>query len=100
MSLIDFLSYVTAHAQRAPILKPESWARLHKPVVDASASYAMGWIAPTAAVRIHSGSNTIWFATGGFNDKGDAIAIVTNIGNGANLPGPIEQPALDFLTGV
>lgn len=98
MSLIDFLNYITAHARRAPILKPESWARLHKPVVDASASYAMGWIAPSDTVRMHSGSNTLWFATGGFNARGDAIAIVTNIGNGANLPGPIEQPALDFLT--
>lgn len=99
MSLIDFLSYLTAHARRAPILKPESWARLHKPVVDASASYAMGWVAPSNTVRMHSGSNTIWFATGGFNTKGDAIAIVTNIGNGAKLPGPVEQPALDFLSG-
>ncbi len=100
MSLIDFLSYVSAHARRDPILKPESWARLHKPAVDASARYAMGWVSPSDAVRMHSGSNTIWFATGGFNAGGDAIAIVTNIGNGANLPGPVEQPALDFLTGV
>lgn len=104
MSLIDFLTYLTAHAQRAPILTPESWARLHKPVVDASARYAMGWVSPSDAVRMHSGSNTIWFATGGFNvrdgNEGDAIAIVTNIGNGANLPGPVEQPALDFLSGV
>ena len=100
MSLADFLTYLTAHAQRAPILKPESWVKLHKPVADASANYAMGWVSPSDAVRMHSGSNTIWFATGGFNTKGDAIAIVTNIGNGANLPGPGEQPALDFLTGV
>lgn len=100
MSLADFLRYLTAHARRDPILKPESWARLHQPVVDASASYAMGWVAPSDTVRMHSGSNTIWFATGGFNTNGDAIAIVANIGNGANLPGPVEQPALDFLTGV
>lgn len=104
MSLADFLTYLTAHARRAPILTPESWARLHRPIVDASASYAMGWVAPSDAVRMHSGSNTIWFATGGFtlqdDNGGDAIAIVTNIGNGANLPGPVEQPALDFLTGV
>lgn len=98
MSLLDFLTYITAHARRAPILKPESWARLHRPVVDASARYAMGWVAPSDTVRLHSGSNTIWFATGGFNDSGDAIAIVANIGNGANLPGPVEQPVLDFLT--
>ena len=25
---------------------------------------------------MHSGSNTIWFATGGFNASGDAIALV------------------------
>ncbi len=100
MSLGDFLKYLEAHARRAPILRPESWARLHRPVIDASASYAMGWVAPSEAVRMHSGSNTIWFATGGFNARGDAIAIVANIGNGANLPGPVEQPALDFLTGV
>ena len=100
MSLMDFLTYLTAHARRAPILKPESWARLHAPVADASARYAMGWVAPAPAVRMHSGSNTIWFATGGLNDAGDAIALVTNIGNGANLPGPVELPALDFLSGV
>lgn len=100
MSLMDFLTYLTAHARRAPILTPESWSRLHAPITDASASYAMGWIAPDAGVRLHSGSNTIWFATGGFNAAGDAIALVTNIGNGANLPAPVERPVLDFLTGV
>ena len=100
MSLRDFLTYLTAHARRSPILTPDSWTLLHEPVTDAAAPYAMGWIAPTHAVRMHSGSNTIWFATGGFNRAGDAIAIVTNIGNGANLPAPVEQPALDFLTGV
>ncbi len=87
-------------ARRDPILTPESWARLHRPVVDASARYGMGWVSPSDAVRMHSGSNTIWFATGGFNAGGDAIAVVTNIGNGAALPGPVELPVLDFLTGV
>ena len=64
-------------ARRAPILTPESWALLHAPVTDANARYAMGWLAPRTAVRMHSGSNTIWFATGGFNAAGDAIALVT-----------------------
>lgn len=100
MTLLDFLTYLTAHAIRDPMLTPESWAMLRAPEADAGASYAMGWVAPTGAVRMHSGSNTLWFATGGFNDAGDAIALVTNIGAGANLPGPVEQPALDFLTGV
>lgn len=100
MSLLDFLTYLIAHARRAPILTEESWALLHTPFADADVRYAMGWVAPREAVRMHSGSNTIWFATGGFNEAGDAMAVVTNIGNGAALPGPVEQPALDFLTGV
>lgn len=100
MSLSDFLTYLKAHADRSPLLTPESWDRLHRPVTDRDARYAMGWVAPAKGVRMHSGSNTIWFATGGFNDSGGAMAIVTNIGNGANLPGPVEQPVLDFLSDV
>ncbi len=97
MSLGDFLTYLTAHARRDPILNANSWKRQHKPASGADVSYAMGLAAPTEAVRMHSGSNTIWFATGGFNDRGDAIAMVTNIGTGANLPAPMEALVSEFL---
>lgn len=100
MSLSDFLTYLSAHARRAPLLRRESWDRLHAPVSDADARYAAGWVAPGAAVRMHSGSNTIWFATGGFNDAGEAAAIVVNIGDGGDLPGPVELPILEHLTRV
>ena len=99
MSLGDFLTYLFARANRHPMLSPASWDLLNIPFTDA-ARYVMAWVAPSAAVCMHSGSNTAWFATGGFNTIGDAMAIVTNTGDGADLARPVERPILDWLNDV
>jgi CubicO group peptidase (beta-lactamase class C family) len=79
MSLDDVLSYLRAHRDTIPFLKPETWQMLHTP--QFGGKYAMGWVtAPNGDVS-HDGSNTGWYAHALFNKRaGTAVAAATNEG--------------------
>jgi CubicO group peptidase (beta-lactamase class C family) len=70
-SLPDWARFVSLHLQGAQgkgaMLKPETFRKLHTPIPE-NENYACGWIAyerPWAGgtALMHSGSNTMWFAS-------------------------------------
>jgi CubicO group peptidase (beta-lactamase class C family) len=79
-NIADWAKYVALHLggdraafdprekQRAHLLTPESFARLHTPPPNAEPTYAMGWsiaerdwAGAKKRVLTHNGSNTLWF---------------------------------------
>lgn len=60
MALGDVATYLRAHRDRAPLLRHESWAQLHKPRFGSTS--ALGWIAGQDGSLWHNGSNTHWYA--------------------------------------
>jgi CubicO group peptidase (beta-lactamase class C family) len=89
-SVGDWAKFVALHLEGARghprFLKPETFARLHAPVPDATKRYAMGWAVaerPWAQGRVltHSGSNTMWYAvTWVAPRKGFAVLVACNQG--------------------
>lgn len=88
MSLDDWAKFVSLHiegerAATARLLRPETYVKLHTPVLN---DYACGWGRPSRAwggdrgyTLTHSGSNTTWFAVAWLApDKGMAVLIATN----------------------
>lgn len=88
MSLDDWAKFVTLHtegerAATARLLKPETYVKLHTPVLN---NYACGWGSPkrswggTRAYTLsHSGSNTMWFAIAWLApDKDMAVLVACN----------------------
>lgn len=60
MALDDVATYLRAHRDRVPLLRPESWAQLHTPRYGSMS--ALGWIAGRDGSLWHNGSNTRWYA--------------------------------------
>lgn len=60
MAPADLLTYLRAHKDRAPLLRRESWAQLHRPRFGSTS--ALGWIAGRDGSLWHNGSNTYWYA--------------------------------------
>ena len=63
----DVLKYIAAHRDYNPILKPESWAMLHK--VHFGGQYACGLIRNSDGSLWHNGSNTLWYAEISFDPE-------------------------------
>ncbi len=86
--LTSFARYVSAHLLgergESPLLKPETWKRLHTDPFGNQ--YAFGWLVGTrtwarGGILTHSGSNTnnyavVWIAP----ERGVAVVVATNIG--------------------
>lgn len=56
----DLTTYLRAHRDRVPLLRPESWTQLHTPRFGSTS--ALGWIAGSDGSLWHNGSNTLWYA--------------------------------------
>src|SRR5262249_51348721 len=72
MSLQDLLRYLTAHRDRAPFLKPQTWPILHTPPFGGD--YAMGWVVRKNGALWHNGSNTMWYAEAEFDAATGIVA--------------------------
>ena len=72
MSLDDMLTYLAAHRDGTPLLKPESWKTLHTPPFGGD--YAMGWVVRPDGLW-HNGSNTMWMANVLFNSTTGAVGV-------------------------
>ncbi len=89
----DMLTYLAAHAQRPALLAPASWDRLHRP--PAGGSYALGWVVGPSGRLTHNGSNTLWYAEGGFDPAtGECAFFATNHGD---LPTASKAASRAFL---
>lgn len=60
LTAADLASYLAAHRHRAPLLRPESWAQLHRPRFGSQ--MALGWFVDPDGSLWHNGSNTRWYA--------------------------------------
>lgn len=56
----DLMTYLAAHRDRAPLLRPESWTQLHRPRFGSM--MALGWFVDPDGSLWHNGSNTRWYA--------------------------------------
>lgn len=59
-SAADVVKYLAAHRDYAPILRRESWGKLHQ--VHFGGNYACGLIKKPDGGLWHNGSNTLWYA--------------------------------------
>lgn len=72
MSLADLLTYLKSHRDRTPMLKADSWAKLHTPPFGGT--YALGWMVRPDGGLWHNGSNTIWYAEALVDRERDVVA--------------------------
>ncbi|MBI1851207.1 MAG: beta-lactamase family protein [Planctomycetes bacterium] len=89
-SIGDWAKYVALHLRGdegdAPLLKPESFAKLHAPAAGPPPEYAMGWSITErdwagGRVLTHNGSNTMWFCVTWIAPKRDfAVLVACNRG--------------------
>jgi CubicO group peptidase (beta-lactamase class C family) len=100
MTLEDWAKFVEAHlaADRGegPLLKPETWKKLHEPFPGRGEQYAFGWLVtrrPWAAATgpdgqktpgttyTHAGSNTMWYCIAWLApERGFAVLVTCNQG--------------------
>ena len=66
------LRYLSAHRDRTPYLKPESWDTLHTPPFGGD--YAMGWVVRSDGGLWHDGSNGLWYAEALVDAGGEIVA--------------------------
>ena len=79
MTLPDLLVFLAAHRDRADLLLPESWDRLHTPPFGGS--FALGLMAGEDGALWHNGSNTLWYAEALIDrSRGVVAAATTNDG--------------------
>jgi CubicO group peptidase (beta-lactamase class C family) len=76
-----------AHRTRAPLLRAETWQRLHTPPFGGS--YALGWVVRADGSLWHDGSNNLWTAQV-LVSPNEARAIATNWGDHQRLAAPLE----------
>jgi CubicO group peptidase (beta-lactamase class C family) len=90
LSLADLARYLRAHADRASLLKPGSWDRLHAPAFGDD--YALGWVVRPDGTRWHNGSNTMWYAEAAFDPvSGNVAAACCNSGDLRAVGRPVAQ---------
>jgi CubicO group peptidase (beta-lactamase class C family) len=92
-SIADWAKFIALHVDaqndRARLLSPESFARLHTAAEGPGQAYAMGWIVTERGwaggeVLTHSGSNTMWYCVAWLAPKKDfAVLACTNQGGSA-----------------
>ncbi|WP_179505293.1 MULTISPECIES: serine hydrolase domain-containing protein [unclassified Sphingomonas] len=81
------IAFLEAHRTRAPLLRPQTWQRLHTPPFGGS--YALGWVVRPDGTLWHDGSNNLWTAQ--VLVRPDAArAIATNWGDHQRLATPLE----------
>ena len=79
-SLGDMIRYLRAHRDHSPLLKPETWKRLHTP--GFGGDYAMGWYVKDAGRLVHGGWNRRWMAIAVVSPEAKLCAFaVTNDGH-------------------
>ncbi|MFN3468904.1 MAG: serine hydrolase domain-containing protein [Novosphingobium sp.] len=71
LAAADLLTYLAAHRDRAPLLRPESWAQLHRPRFGSQ--MALGWFVDPDGSLWHNGSNTRWYAEVLIDRGADAV---------------------------
>lgn len=85
-SIADWGKFASMHLRRGPLLREESFRRLHEAPPDPKDRYAMGWMIaerPWAGGRVltHAGSNTMWYCVAWLAPKKDfAVLICCNRG--------------------
>jgi CubicO group peptidase (beta-lactamase class C family) len=108
-SIVDWAKYIALHLggdraafdehekQRARLLSPESFARLHTPPAGAEPKYAMGWsiterdwAGAKKRVLTHNGSNNLWFCVTWIASENDFAVLVC-----CNQGGPNADKACD-----
>jgi CubicO group peptidase (beta-lactamase class C family) len=103
-SLADWAKFAIAHQQgergdKKFLLKPETYRKLHTPVLD---RYACGWLripmpAKKTTFLFHNGSNTYWYAEMWLDlDKDVAVLVATNQGDDA-AKHAVQAAAADLL---
>ncbi|GHC87987.1 serine hydrolase domain-containing protein [Novosphingobium pokkalii] len=80
-------AFLDAHRTRAPLLRAETWQRLHTPPFGGS--YALGWVVRADGSLWHDGSNNLWTAQV-LVSPSEARAIATNWGDHQRLATPLE----------
>ncbi|MHC4393934.1 MAG: serine hydrolase domain-containing protein [Planctomycetota bacterium] len=102
-SLSDWAKYLAIHldrgAQGKALLKPATFARLHRPVPKAASGYALGWSVARRRwggkeyVLNHAGSNNMWYCVCWLAPGRDfGVLIVTNQA-GANTAKACDEAA-------
>ena len=89
-SIEDWSKFIALHLRGARgdarLLKPDTFARLHKPAAGPGDSYAMGWAVAErdwggGTVLSHNGSNTLWYAVTWLAPKRNfAVMVMCNQG--------------------
>lgn len=87
MSMADVLTYLSAHRDRTPFLKAETWRTLH--TVPFGGNYAMGWIVKPDGALWHNGSNTLWYAEVTVDFRAGKVAAAAT-----NSAGPTSEAAV------
>jgi hypothetical protein len=87
MPLGDLLTYLEAHRDRAPLLRAETWDRLHTPPAG---TYALGWVVSPSGRIWHNGSNTLWYAEATVDRAAGVVAAAA--ANDGHLPA--SEPAV------
>ncbi|MDA7517778.1 beta-lactamase family protein [Akkermansiaceae bacterium] len=97
-SLEDWAKFGQAHLKGEGLLKPETFAKLHKVNLN---NYALGWLVRVKdgkTVRLgHDGSNTIWRARITLDlERGRGVCVVANDNDDATVQGVgvVEKEAL------
>ena len=104
--LADWAKYVIQHleSERADtktklLLKPETFRKLHTPVLD---DYACGWVrmpnpGKKSPYLFHNGSNTFWYAEMWLDvDSNVAVLVATNQG-GDKATHAVQLAAMDLI---
>lgn len=81
------MAFLDAHRTRAPLLRVETWLRLHTPPFGGT--YALGWVVRPDGSLWHDGSNNLWTAQV-LVRPGEARAIATNWGDHQRLAAPLQ----------
>lgn len=86
--LSDMMAFLAAHRDQAPLLRAETWDRLHTPPFGGN--YALGWVVCADGSLWHDGSNNLWTAQ--VLVRGETTrALATNWGDHQRLATPLEQ---------
>lgn len=98
MTLADLLAFGAAHRDRADVLGPASWDRLHAPPFGGD--YALGLVRQEGGLW-HNGSNTLWYAELFIDPaKGVVSAAVANDGHLAKSQFAVERARLGAARAV
>lgn len=98
LSAEDMLRFLRAHALRdAEFLAEETWEQLHR--ATGPRDYAMGWGVREDGSLVHSGSNTLWYATAYVDPATEeAVFVAVNTGDLDAVSDQIAAAVRDLLS--